>query len=84
MLTQATTLKELCEYQLAESVTPGTVPLIVDAALRTHAQTLLRYCERYRERIESNEDPDLDEDEDKRRRPRQKGDGRQAALVRAA
>eukprot|EP00897_Mesotaenium_endlicherianum_P002478 jgi/Mesen1/2258/ME000153S01485 len=56
VLTRACTLKELCEFRLAEHVTPQSVPHIEDAAGR--------------ERVALKEDPDLEgDDEDRRRRP---------------
>ncbi|GBG86200.1 hypothetical protein CBR_g41104 [Chara braunii] len=70
VLTQAFTLKDLCEYRLAESVTVPTAPAIEDIAGRHGADGLMRFCERFRIRVTSGQDEDVDEDEERRRRPR--------------
>lgn len=49
VLTDACSLKELCEYRLAESVNIKNSFLIEDVASRTGADALARLCERIRE-----------------------------------
>lgn len=48
VLTDAHTLKELCEFRLAESVNLSNCIAIADIASRTSADSLARLCERYR------------------------------------
>lgn len=48
MLTDAFSLKELCEFRLAESVTLSNVLKIEDVAIRTGSDALARLCERLR------------------------------------
>ncbi|KAE8695238.1 Regulator of chromosome condensation (RCC1) family protein isoform 3 [Hibiscus syriacus] len=48
VLTDACSLKELCEFRLAESVTLSNAALIEDVASRTGADSLARLCERLR------------------------------------
>ena len=48
VLTQACSLKELCEVKLAETVTPENCSKIEEIAARNHADTLVRFCEQVR------------------------------------
>lgn len=48
MLTDACSLKELCEFRLAESLTPFNACEIGDVASRTGSDALARLCERLR------------------------------------
>lgn len=48
VLTQAFSLKELCELNLADTVTPENVSTIEDIALRNSSDALARFCERIR------------------------------------
>ncbi|XP_020579135.1 ultraviolet-B receptor UVR8 isoform X2 [Phalaenopsis equestris] len=65
VLTDACTLKELCEFRLAENVTKSNSLLIEDVASRTGSDALARLCERLREEAEFL-DAFSDEDEDRR------------------
>ncbi|KAK1410225.1 hypothetical protein QVD17_36760 [Tagetes erecta] len=49
VLTDACSLKELCEFRLADSVTPWNASMIEDVAYRTGSDALVRLCERLRE-----------------------------------
>lgn len=49
VLTDACSLKELCEFRLAETVNLSNASLIEDVASRTGADALARCCERLRE-----------------------------------
>ncbi|RZC74705.1 hypothetical protein C5167_050187 [Papaver somniferum] len=44
--TDACSLKELCEFSLADSVTPSNVSVISDVAYRTGSDALARLCEK--------------------------------------
>ncbi|KAI3973444.1 hypothetical protein MKW92_024579 [Papaver armeniacum] len=46
VLTDACSLKELCEFSLADSVTPSNVSVISDVAYRTGSDALARLCEK--------------------------------------
>lgn len=48
VLTDACTLKELCEFRLAENVNASNSELIGDVASRTGSDALARLCERLR------------------------------------
>lgn len=48
MLTDARSLKELCEFRLAEGVTLSNAYEIEDVASRTGSDALARLCERLR------------------------------------
>lgn len=48
VLTDACSLKELCEFKLAETVNLSNAELIEDVASRTGADALARLCERVR------------------------------------
>lgn len=48
VLTDACSLKELCEFRLADSVTPTNASEVGDVASRTGAEALARLCERLR------------------------------------
>lgn len=48
VLTDACSLKELCEFSLAENVNLSNSHVIEDAALRAGADSLSRLCERLR------------------------------------
>ncbi|XP_057522080.1 ultraviolet-B receptor UVR8 isoform X1 [Amaranthus tricolor] len=49
VLTDACSLKDLCEFRLAESVTLANAAHIEDVAFRTSSDALVRLCERLRE-----------------------------------
>lgn len=49
VLTQACSLKELCELKIADTVTPENAPKIEEVASRNHADALARFCGRVRE-----------------------------------
>ncbi|XP_076959869.1 ultraviolet-B receptor UVR8-like isoform X1 [Bidens hawaiensis] len=49
VLTDACSLKELCEFRLADTVTPWNASMIEDVAYRTGSDALARLCERLRE-----------------------------------
>ncbi|CAH1428453.1 unnamed protein product [Lactuca virosa] len=49
VLTDVCSLKELCEFQIADSVTPWNASMIEDVAYRTGSDALVRLCERLRE-----------------------------------
>lgn len=51
VLTDACSLKELCEFRLAEGVTLSNASQIVDVASRTGSDALARLCERLREHM---------------------------------
>lgn len=48
VLTQACSLKELCELKIADTVTPENALKIEEVASRNHADTLARFCGRVR------------------------------------
>lgn len=48
VLTDACSLKELCEFKLAETVNLSNAQLIEDVASRTGADSLARLCEKVR------------------------------------
>lgn len=48
VLTQACSLKELCELKLADTVTPENAPKVKEIAVRNHSDALARFCERVR------------------------------------
>uniref|UniRef100_A0A453KJJ2 Uncharacterized protein n=1 Tax=Aegilops tauschii subsp. strangulata TaxID=200361 RepID=A0A453KJJ2_AEGTS len=48
VLTDASSLKELCEFKLAETVNRSNARLIEDVASRTGADALARLCEKLR------------------------------------
>ncbi|GLT56350.1 hypothetical protein SLA2020_293940 [Shorea laevis] len=63
VLTDACSLKELCEFKLADSVTPLNASEIEDVAFRTGSDSLARLCERLREQlIDSGGDCDDEDD----------------------
>ncbi|KAG9439176.1 hypothetical protein H6P81_019341 [Aristolochia fimbriata] len=64
VLTDACTLKELCEFRLAESVNLSNAALIEDVASRTGSDALARLCERLRERWLDGQKCDLEDEED--------------------
>jgi hypothetical protein len=51
VLTDACSLKELCEFKLAETVNLSNAELIEDVASRTGADALARLCEKLREHV---------------------------------
>ncbi|XP_058070540.1 ultraviolet-B receptor UVR8 isoform X2 [Magnolia sinica] len=51
VLTDAYSLKELCEFRLADSVTISNASEIEDVAYRTGSDALVRLCERLREHL---------------------------------
>lgn len=48
MLTDACSLKELCEFRLADSITLSNATEIENVASRTGSDALARLCERLR------------------------------------
>ncbi|XP_064984347.1 ultraviolet-B receptor UVR8-like [Musa acuminata AAA Group] len=63
VLTDAHTLKELCEFRLAESINLSNCFTIADVASRTGADSLARLCERYREHLLEQDNRDNEEEE---------------------
>lgn len=64
VLTDACSLKELCEFRLADSVTLSNANEIEDVASRTGSDALARLCERVREYLVDTGDGIYKEDED--------------------
>ncbi|GLU01743.1 hypothetical protein SLE2022_190300 [Rubroshorea leprosula] len=63
VLTDACSLKELCEFKLADNITPLNASEIEDVAFRTGSDSLARLCERLREQlIDSGGDCDHEDD----------------------
>ncbi|XP_073144500.1 ultraviolet-B receptor UVR8 [Henckelia pumila] len=62
VLTDACSLKELCEFRLADSVTLSNASAIKDVASRTGSDALARLCERFRERFPNGGDCIDDDD----------------------
>ncbi|KAJ8478406.1 hypothetical protein OPV22_022133 [Ensete ventricosum] len=62
VLTDAHTLKELCEFRLAESINLSNCFTIADVASRTGADSLARLCERYREHLLEQDNRDKEEE----------------------
>ncbi|CAM8917089.1 unnamed protein product [Rhodiola kirilowii] len=58
VLTDASSLKELCDFRLADCVTISNAHEIEDAALRTGSDALARLCERLREHHRDGGDSD--------------------------
>ncbi|KAK3011646.1 hypothetical protein RJ639_011320 [Escallonia herrerae] len=72
VLTDACSLKELCEFRLADSVTPFNAYEIEDVASRTGADALARLCGRIREFLldgsnHNFEDEELDHSKESRK-----------------
>ncbi|GMH27240.1 hypothetical protein Nepgr_029083 [Nepenthes gracilis] len=65
VLTDACSLKELCEFRLANSVTPANAAEIEEVASRTSSDALVRLCERLREHPHDSDDRDSDDDRDR-------------------
>ncbi|GAB4832431.1 hypothetical protein Ancab_006449 [Ancistrocladus abbreviatus] len=63
VLTDACSLKELCEFRLAGCVTLENAAEIADVALRTSSDSLARLCERLREHLHDGGDWDSAEDD---------------------
>ncbi|KAL6139909.1 hypothetical protein ACLB2K_058210 [Fragaria x ananassa] len=63
VLTDACSLKELCEFRLADSVTPTNASIIEDIASRTDSDNLVRLCERLRQHIMDGGDYEFEDDE---------------------
>ncbi|KAK6913396.1 Regulator of chromosome condensation, RCC1 [Dillenia turbinata] len=63
VLTDACSLKELCEFRLADSVTLSNACQIEDVASRTGSDALARLCERLREYMLEAGDGIVDDDE---------------------
>ncbi|XP_004304202.1 PREDICTED: ultraviolet-B receptor UVR8 [Fragaria vesca subsp. vesca] len=63
VLTDACSLKELCEFRLADSVTPTNASIIEDIASRTDSDNLVRLCERLRQHITDGGDYECEDDE---------------------
>ncbi|XP_051180903.2 ultraviolet-B receptor UVR8 [Lolium perenne] len=59
VLTDASSLKELCEFKLAEIVNLSNARLIEDIASRTGADALARLCEKLREHLVEQGDSEL-------------------------
>lgn len=64
VLTHAFSLKELCEFKLADSVTLSSAPKIEEIASRTGSDALARLCERLREQQLKGGGRIYDEEED--------------------
>ncbi|XVF20864.1 hypothetical protein REPUB_Repub12eG0039900 [Reevesia pubescens] len=62
VLTDACSLKELCEFRLADSVTLSNAAEIEDVASRTGSDALARLCERLREHFLHGSDCDYQDD----------------------
>lgn len=63
VLTDACSLKELCEFRLADCVTPSNASEIEDVASRTGSDALARLCERLREHLPHDDDDDYNYDD---------------------
>ncbi|KAA8547878.1 hypothetical protein F0562_004307 [Nyssa sinensis] len=63
VLTDACSLKELCEFRLADSVTLSNASEIEDVASRTGSDALARLCERLREHLLDDGDCQYEDDE---------------------
>ncbi|KAJ9173145.1 hypothetical protein P3X46_016310 [Hevea brasiliensis] len=63
VLTDACSLKELCEFRLADNVTLSNALEIEDVASRTGADALARLCGRLREHFPDGGDIDYEDDE---------------------
>ncbi|XP_013584595.1 PREDICTED: RCC1 and BTB domain-containing protein 1 [Brassica oleracea var. oleracea] len=61
VLTDAFSLKELCEFQLADSVNLSNASEIQDVAFRMGSEALARLCERLREQFLDKDYPDGEE-----------------------
>ncbi|XP_077216789.1 regulator of chromosome condensation (RCC1) family protein [Tasmannia lanceolata] len=64
VLTDAYSLKELCEFRLADSVTLSNASEIEDVASRTGSDALARLCERLREYLLDGRNCDLEGEDD--------------------
>ncbi|KAK6266724.1 hypothetical protein QUC31_017561 [Theobroma cacao] len=62
VLTDACSLKELCEFRLADNVTLSNAAQIEDVASRTGSDALARLCERLREHFVDGGDGDYQDD----------------------
>lgn len=62
VLTDACSLKELCEFKLADSITPSNASRIENVAYRAGSDSLARLCERLRENLINNDCNHNDED----------------------
>ncbi|GFP79804.1 probable E3 ubiquitin-protein ligase herc4 [Phtheirospermum japonicum] len=60
VLTDACSLKELCEFALANNVNLSNASVIEDVALRSGSDALARLCERFREHLLNGGDCDRD------------------------
>eukprot|EP01018_Ginkgo_biloba_P003208 Gb_06363 [translate_table: standard] len=69
VLTHAYSLKELCEFKLADSVTLSSALEIEEIASRTGSDALARLCERLREQQLNEGDHICDDEEDGKDRP---------------
>ncbi|XP_050380182.1 uncharacterized protein LOC126797575 [Argentina anserina] len=63
VMTDACSLKELCEFRLADSVTPTNASIIEDIASRTDSDNLVRLCERLRQHMLDGGDYECEYDE---------------------
>ncbi|GKU97423.1 hypothetical protein SLEP1_g10569 [Rubroshorea leprosula] len=63
VLTDACSLKELCEFKLANSITPLNASEIEDIAVRAGSDSLARLCERLREQFINSGGEHDDEDD---------------------
>ncbi|KAK4833732.1 hypothetical protein QYF36_010293 [Acer negundo] len=63
VLTDACSLKELCEFRLADNITPSNASEIEDVASRTGAEALARLCGRLREHLLEGGDWDYEDDD---------------------
>ncbi|GLT61982.1 hypothetical protein SLA2020_346520 [Shorea laevis] len=63
VLTDACSLKELCEFKLADGITPLNASEIEDVAVRAGSDSLARLCERLREQFINSVGEHDDEDD---------------------
>ncbi|BBH00188.1 Regulator of chromosome condensation family protein [Prunus dulcis] len=63
VLTDACSLKELCEFRLADSVNLKNASEIEDIASRTGSDALARLCERLRQHVLEGDDCEYEDDE---------------------
>lgn len=67
VLTDACSLKDLCEFRLANSVNLANAAVIEDVAYRTSSDSLVRLCERLREHMDDGGEWDSEYEEDSTR-----------------
>eukprot|EP00850_Spirogloea_muscicola_P021030 SM000234S07890 [mRNA] locus=s234:44549:48375:- [translate_table: standard] len=67
VLTHARTLRELCELELADSISATNALTIAGQVPLAGSDALARYCLQFRERLERGFDDDIDDDDQRRR-----------------